>query len=86
MQAYNEYRAMSEGTTTAGGFGIPVFIDPSIIMTAQGSENPFLSHRASRSTSTPTRGRASRRPVSRGRSRLRPRRSRTTRRPWRSRS
>src|SRR5690348_3709763 len=33
---------MSEGTTTAGGFGIPVFIDPSIIMTAQGSDNPFL--------------------------------------------
>jgi len=41
--AYNEYRAMSEGTTTAGGFGIPVFIDPSIILTAQGSGNPFLS-------------------------------------------
>lgn len=42
VQAYNEYRAMSEGTTTAGGFGIPVFIDPSIIMTAQGTDNPFL--------------------------------------------
>jgi HK97 family phage major capsid protein len=41
--AFNEYRAMSEGTTTAGGFGIPVFIDPSIILTAQGSGNPFLS-------------------------------------------
>jgi len=39
---YNEYRAMSEGTTTAGGFGIPVFIDPSIILTAQGTNNPFL--------------------------------------------
>jgi HK97 family phage major capsid protein len=43
VRAYNEYRAASEGTTTAGGFGIPVFIDPSIIMTAQGSGNPFLS-------------------------------------------
>lgn len=43
VQAYMEYRAMSEGVTTAGGFGIPVFIDPSIIMTAQGSGNPFLS-------------------------------------------
>lgn len=43
VRAYNEYRVMSEGTTTAGGFGIPVFIDPSIIMTAQGSGNPFLS-------------------------------------------
>ena len=42
VRAWEEYRAMSEGTTTAGGFGIPVFIDPSIIMTAQGSGNPFL--------------------------------------------
>lgn len=42
VQAYMEYRAMSEGTTTAGGFGIPVFIDPSIILTAQGTDNPFL--------------------------------------------
>jgi HK97 family phage major capsid protein len=42
LRAYNEYRAMSEGTTTAGGFGIPVFIDPSIILTAQESDNPFL--------------------------------------------
>jgi HK97 family phage major capsid protein len=42
MRAYAEFRAMSEGTNTAGGFGIPVFIDPSIIMTAQGTDNPFL--------------------------------------------
>lgn len=42
IRAYDEYRAMSEGTTTAGGFGIPVFIDPSIILTAQGTDNPFL--------------------------------------------
>ncbi len=42
VRAYHEYRAMSENTTTAGGFGIPVFIDPSIILTAQGSGNPFL--------------------------------------------
>jgi HK97 family phage major capsid protein len=41
MRAYAEYRAASL-TTTAGGFGVPVFIDPSIIMTAQGSGNPFL--------------------------------------------
>jgi HK97 family phage major capsid protein len=41
MKAYAEYRAASL-TTTAGGFGVPVFIDPSIIMTAQGSGNPFL--------------------------------------------
>jgi HK97 family phage major capsid protein len=42
MRAYAEYRAAST-TNAAGGFGIPVFIDPSIIMTAQGSGNPFLS-------------------------------------------
>ena len=42
VQAWMEFRAMSENTTTAGGFGIPVFIDPSIILTAQGSGNPFL--------------------------------------------
>jgi len=37
-----EFRAMADFTTTAGGFGIPVLIDPSIIPTAQGSSNPFL--------------------------------------------
>lgn len=42
VTAYMEYRAMGEVTTTAGGFGIPVFIDPSIILTAQESGNPFL--------------------------------------------
>lgn len=42
LRVWEEYRAMSEGTTTAGGYGIPVFIDPSIILTAQGSGNPFL--------------------------------------------
>lgn len=42
LRSWEEYRAMSEGTSSAGGYGIPVFIDPSIIMTAQGSGNPFL--------------------------------------------
>jgi HK97 family phage major capsid protein len=42
VRAFQEYRALSEGSTTSGGFGIPVFIDPSIIMTAQGTDNPFL--------------------------------------------
>ncbi|HEY9418386.1 MAG TPA: phage major capsid protein [Pseudonocardia sp.] len=50
--AWEEYRAMSEGTTTAGGFGIPVFIDPSIIMTAQGSGNPFLEIAAQKTVTT----------------------------------
>jgi HK97 family phage major capsid protein len=42
VRAWNEYRAMSENTTTAGGYGIPIFIDPSVILTAQESGNPFL--------------------------------------------
>ncbi len=41
MRAYDEYRVASL-TNASGGFGVPVFIDPSIIMTAQGSGNPFL--------------------------------------------
>jgi HK97 family phage major capsid protein len=52
IQAFQEYRAMSEGVTTAGGFGIPVFIDPSIIMTAQGSGNPFLTIAAQKTVTT----------------------------------
>lgn len=41
MRAYEEYRAASE-TNASGGFAVPVFIDPSIIMTSQGTNNPFL--------------------------------------------
>jgi HK97 family phage major capsid protein len=52
IHAFQEYRAMSEGSTTAGGFGIPVFIDPSIIMTAQGSGNPFLQIAAQKEINT----------------------------------
>lgn len=43
-QAVNDvqqYRAMSGSVDTAGGFGVPVLIDPSVILTAQGSLNPF---------------------------------------------
>lgn len=36
-----EERAMSEGSTTSGGFGVPVLIDPTIILTSQESLNPF---------------------------------------------
>jgi HK97 family phage major capsid protein len=43
MRRYYEYRAASEGTTTAGGFAIPVLIDPSVILTDQETDNPFLS-------------------------------------------
>lgn len=42
IAAWEEYRAMSIGTPASGGYGVPVLIDPSIIMTAQGSGNPFL--------------------------------------------
>ena len=38
---YSEYRAQTE-TVGAGGYAIPVFIDPSIILTDQESNNPFL--------------------------------------------
>ena len=40
-RAVDEFRAASIGTDSAGGFGVPVLIDPSIILTAQGSLNPF---------------------------------------------
>ena len=39
---FNEFRAQDEGTTTHGGFAIPVFIDPSVILTDQETNNPFL--------------------------------------------
>lgn len=42
MLAWNEFRAMGDWSSAAGGYGIPVFIDPSIILTAQESSNPFL--------------------------------------------
>jgi HK97 family phage major capsid protein len=37
-----ENRAMSEGTTTAGGYGVPVFLDPSIVLSAGASVAPVL--------------------------------------------
>jgi HK97 family phage major capsid protein len=35
--------AMAEGVTTTGGFMVPVFIDPTIILTNTGITNPFRS-------------------------------------------
>jgi len=35
-------RAMSEGTTTAGGFGVPSLIDPSIILTSGAADAPLV--------------------------------------------
>lgn len=42
VQAVQEWRAMSIGTPSAGGYGVPVLIDPTIILTAQGSPNDIL--------------------------------------------
>lgn len=36
-------RAMSIGTPSAGGYAVPILIDPTVILTAQGSDNPILS-------------------------------------------
>src|SRR5215471_903208 len=41
LARYAEYRAQSE-SSAAGGYAIPVFIDPSIILTDQETDNPFL--------------------------------------------
>lgn len=40
-RAVEEFRAMTIGTDASGGFGVPVLIDPTIILTGQGSLNPF---------------------------------------------
>jgi HK97 family phage major capsid protein len=37
-----ESRAMTEGTGSAGGFGIPVFIDPSVILSAGAGAAPIM--------------------------------------------
>ena len=41
-RALDEFRAMSEGVDTAGGFGIPVLIDPTIILTSGAAAAPVL--------------------------------------------
>lgn len=42
IQAFDEFRAMAIGTDAAGGYGVPVLIDPTIILTAQGSPNDII--------------------------------------------
>lgn len=42
LQHFEEFRAMSIGSDAAGGFGVPVLIDPTIILTAQGHPNDIL--------------------------------------------
>lgn len=41
VSEFAEFRAMSIGTDSAGGFGVPVLIDPTIVLTGQGSMNPI---------------------------------------------
>lgn len=45
---------MQEGTTTAGGFMVPIFIDPTIILTNAGISNPFRSMATVKSIVTQT--------------------------------
>jgi HK97 family phage major capsid protein len=42
VEAFNEFRAMALDPTSAGGFGVPILIDPTIILTAQGHPNDFF--------------------------------------------
>jgi HK97 family phage major capsid protein len=42
VRAINEFRAMSEGVDTAGGFGVPILIDPSVILTSGAAAAPVL--------------------------------------------
>jgi hypothetical protein len=44
VEAFNEFRSMSIGGSggAAGGYGVPVLIDPTIILTAQGHPNDIL--------------------------------------------
>lgn len=42
VEAFDELRAMNIGTDADGGYGVPVVIDPTIILTAQGHPNDFF--------------------------------------------
>jgi HK97 family phage major capsid protein len=42
LRALEEFRAMAESPTSAGGYGVPVLIDPSIILTAGAAAAPVL--------------------------------------------
>lgn len=41
-RAINEFRAANEGTGSAGGFGIPVLIDPTIMLSSGAVDAPIL--------------------------------------------
>ena len=42
LEQWEQFRAASIGTTTAGGFGVPILIDPTIILVSQGTPVPLL--------------------------------------------
>lgn len=42
MQEYQEVRTMAEGTPADGGFGVPILIDPTVILTSQAADAPVL--------------------------------------------
>lgn len=42
VSALNEFRAMAEGSGSTGGYGVPVLIDPSIILTSAAADAPML--------------------------------------------
>jgi HK97 family phage major capsid protein len=37
----SQERAMQEGLTTAGGFGVPIFVDPTMMISSNGAINPI---------------------------------------------
>lgn len=40
-RSVEEYRAMSEGTPSAGGYMVPLTLDPAILLSSAGSNNPL---------------------------------------------
>lgn len=42
VAALNEFRAMAEGSGSTGGYGVPVLIDPTIILTSGSADAPLL--------------------------------------------
>lgn len=41
QQAHDEYRAMTAGTGSSGGYMVPLYLDPTMVVTGAGSYNPF---------------------------------------------
>lgn len=54
VQGYSQRAAMAEGTNTAGGFMVPSMLDPTIVLTNDGSLDPFRAISTVRQISTQT--------------------------------